>query len=137
MRHLFILTFICLSFGCATTNKKTPNTHVLNGSWTPIKQEIGGRDLPASVFQKQQLIINDSTYILSAESVDKGILKYLNGQMDIYGKEGVNIGKHFTGIYKLENEQLTICYNLKGDSYPSDFETKSKPTLFLSIFKKE
>jgi len=137
MRQLFILTFICLTLGCATTKKTSLSSNVLNGSWAPIKQEIGGKDLPAVVFQKQKLIINDSIYTFSAESVDKGILKYKEGQMDIYGKEGVNTGKHFTAIYKLDNEQLTICYNLKGDSYPSDFETKSKPTLFLSVFKKD
>jgi hypothetical protein len=57
--------------------------------------------------------------------------------MDIYGKEGVNAGKHFTAIYKIENGQLTICYNLSGDGYPEAFETNTKPTLFLSVFKKE
>ena len=57
--------------------------------------------------------------------------------MDIYGKEGVNTGKHFTAIYKYENDQMTVCYNLVGDSYPETFETKSKPTLFLSVFKRE
>jgi hypothetical protein len=57
--------------------------------------------------------------------------------MDIYGREGVNAGKHFTCIYKYENEELTVCYNLKGDSYPQAFETKDKPLFFLSAFKKE
>jgi uncharacterized protein (TIGR03067 family) len=137
MRQLFTLTLICLTLGCTTTKKTSHNSNVLNGSWAPIKQEIGGKDLPAVVFQKQKLIINDTTYTFSAESLDKGTLKYQSGQMDIYGKEGVNTGKHFTAIYKLDNELLTICYNLKGDSYPSGFETKSKPTLFLSIFKKD
>ena len=136
MRLLFILSFICLTIGCSTTKKTSLNSYVLNGIWIPIKQEMGGKDLPGVVFQKQKLIINDSIYTFSAESVDKGTLLYKNGQMDIYGKEGVNTGKHFTAIYKLENEQLTICYNLKGDDYPSVFETKSKPTLFLSVFKK-
>lgn len=65
------------------------------------------------------------------------MLKYHSGQMDIYGKEGINAGKHFTAIYKLDNDQLTICYNLAGDSYPTGFETKSKQALFLSEFKKD
>ena len=137
MRQLLILTFICVTIGCTTTKKNSMSSNFLNGNWTPIKQEIGGKDLPAVFFQKQKLIINDSNYTFSAESVDKGTLKYKGGQMDIYGKEGVNTGKHFTAIYKLDNDQLTICYNLKGDSYPSDFETKSKPILFLSVFKKD
>ncbi len=136
MRQLFILTFICLTIGCGTTKKASLNSTALNGSWTPVKQQIGGKDLPAVAFQKQKLIISDSTYIFSAESVDKGILIYKNGQMDISGKEGINTGKHFTAIYKLNNEQLTICYNLKGDSYPLEFETLSQPAFFLSVFKK-
>lgn len=136
MRQLLFLTFVCLTIGCATTKKAQMNSNFLNGTWTPIRQEIGGKELPASVFQTQKLIISDTTYTFSAESVDKGTLTYKDGQMDIYGKEGVNKGKHFTTIYKLDNEQLTICYNLKGDSYPAEFETKSKPTLFLSVFKK-
>ncbi len=137
MKQLFILTLICLTFGCATTKKSLISSNILNGTWTPIKQEIGGKDLPTVVFQTQKLIINDSTYTLSAESVDKGTLNYKGGQMDIYGKEGVNANKHFTAIYNLDNDQLTICYDLKGDSYPTKFETKSKPTLFLSVFKKD
>lgn len=137
MKQLFILSIICLTIGCAITKNSMSSSNILNGNWTPVKQEMGGKELPAIIFQKQKLIISDTTYILNAESVDKGILNYKNGQMDIYGKEGVNTGKHFTAIYKLENEQLTICYNLKGDSYPPAFETNSKPFLFLSVFKKD
>lgn len=136
MRHIAILILTLLIFSCSTTKKVSSHLTTLNGSWTPIKQEIGGKDLPATYFQAQKLFIQDTTYTLTAESVDKGTLTYKNGQMDIYGKEGVNKGKHFTALYKLDNNQLTIVYNLKGDSYPLDFETKSKLTLFLSVFKK-
>jgi uncharacterized protein (TIGR03067 family) len=137
-QNLFwIAIFICLlflSFSCKST-KNVASTQ-LNGLWIPVQQEIGGKQLPQSIFEKQTLIIHDTTYTFTAESLDNGVLKYSNGKMDIYGKEGVNAGKHFTAIYKLENEQLTICYNLKGDSYPQAFETTSKPTLFISTFKK-
>lgn len=137
MRYIAILMMIFVTFSCANTKKSLVQSYTLNGSWRPQKEQIGGNDLPTIVFQKQQLIISDSTYTFTAESVDKGTLKYGNGQMDIYGKEGVNKGKHFTAIYKLENEKLTICYNLKGDSYPSAFETTPKSRLFLSVFKKD
>ena len=135
MRQLTMLFFICLCIGCSTS-KKT-GTNFLNGTWVPINQEIGGTVLPKTAFENQKLIINDSTYTFNAESIDKGVVKYGNDKMDIYGKEGVNVGKHFTAIYKFENEQLTICYNLSGDSYPGTFETKGKPRYFLSVFKKE
>lgn len=57
--------------------------------------------------------------------------------MDIYGKDGVNAGKHYTAIYKYDNDQLIICYNLSGDSYPESFATNNRPTLFLSVFRRE
>lgn len=129
---------LAFSLGCISPKKAVTTTNKFNGTWIPVKQEISGKELPKAVYEKQKLVIIDSNYTLTAESVDKGIVKYGSGdKMDIYGKEGVNMGKHFTAIYKFENEQLTICYNLAGDSYPDAFETKSKPTLFLSVFTKQ
>lgn len=109
----------------------------LNGTWVPVKQEMGGILLPKTAVQ-QKLIIDDKNYMVTiGESTDKGVIEYKDDRMDIYGKEGVNAGKHFTAICKYENGQLTICYNLAGDSYPETFETKGKPTFFLSIFEKD
>ncbi len=143
MRSLIFSFLLIFSLGCSDTKHATPgsstnvNLGKLNGNWIPVKQEIHGTTLPASTFKTQKLTIDDSTYSFVAESVDKGTVKYADYRMDIYGKEGVNAGKHFTAIYKFENGELTICYNLGGDSYPEAFETNSKPLLFLSVFKKE
>ncbi len=137
MRNLLLFGCLSLALGCATPKNNSKKPVVLNGSWTPVKQQISGKDLPSSTFQTQKLVINGTSYTLSAESIDKGTVNFKNGQMDIYGKEGVNAGKHFTAIYKLENDQLTICYNLRGDAYPKEFETTSSPALFLSVFKKD
>jgi uncharacterized protein (TIGR03067 family) len=129
---LFILCLVCIS-----SINVTAQSNLLNGSWKPVKLEIDGSALPPETFEKQKLIISDSNYTFIAESVDKGIARYKDGKMDIYGKDGVNNGKHFTAIYKFENELLLICYNLAGDKYPETFETKGKPTYFLATFKKE
>jgi uncharacterized protein (TIGR03067 family) len=129
---LFILCLVCIS-----SINVTAQSNLLNGNWKPVKLEIDGSALPPETFEKQKLIISDSNYTFIAESVDKGIARYKDGKMDIYGKDGVNNGKHFTAIYKFENELLLICYNLAGDKYPETFETKGKPTYFLATFKKE
>jgi uncharacterized protein (TIGR03067 family) len=136
LRGLVITVIALMISGCSTIKPTATDSNNLNGFWIPTKQEIGGKELPPVAFQNQKLSINDSTYTFVAESEDKGSLNYSNGKMDIYGKVGVNAGKHFTAIYKIENGQLTICYNLKGDSYPEAFETKSKQILFLSVFQK-
>lgn len=112
------------------------DTNQLNGTWVPVKQEMGGKSLPKEALQ-QKLIIDGKNYTVIAESTDKGEIAYRGNKMDIYGKEGVNAGKHFTAIYKYENGQLIICYNLAGNSYPEAFETQGKPLFFLSVFEKE
>lgn len=136
MRCLAIGFLIFLGLDCHTGKKVTGSSHDLDGHWIPVRQEIAGNSLPSTGFAKQQLIISDSNYTFNAESVDKGIAYYKEGKMDIYGKEGVNNGKHFMAIYKFENGHLTICYNLAGDSYPETFDTKNKQKYFLSEFVK-
>jgi uncharacterized protein (TIGR03067 family) len=133
MRIITCIALLIFGFGCAGTNNKSDK---LNGTWVPVTQEMGGTALPNAAFEKQTLVISDSNYTLTAESVDKGVVRCSDDKMDIYGKDGVNAGKHFTAIYKIENGQLTICYNLAGDNYPKTFETKGQPMYFLSVFKK-
>ena len=137
MRLVTFLYVLIFSVGCAGTKNTAGKPNKFNGTWIPVQQEIGGTSLPSTAFAKQKLIISDSNYTLIAESVDKGVVQYKDDKMDIYGKEGVNAGKHFTAIYKMENDQLIICYNLAGTSYPVAFESKSNPVFFLCTFKKQ
>ncbi|MEO6130389.1 MAG: hypothetical protein ABIQ02_00980 [Saprospiraceae bacterium] len=137
MKLLSALFLFSICVGCLTTKIVKSTSGELNGTWIPVKEEFGGNELPASSFEKQRLILQDTLYTVTAESIDKGIVYYGNGKMDIYGKVGVNAGKHITAIYKLENGLLTICYNLLGLSYPESYDTKGKPTFFLSVSKKE
>ncbi len=132
---VFIVLLIAVS-GCAGSKKAGSATAVLNGTWVPVQQEMGGRALPASFYQSQQMIISDSNYTVTAESVDRGVVSVHDNKIDIYGRDGVNKGKHFTAIYKYEHEQLTICYDLSGKDYPQAFDTKGKPLYFLSVFMK-
>ena len=115
----------------------TASTNKLNGTWIPQREEFGGNVLPPAAFANQRLFILDSTYSMRAESVDKGVVVYHDDKMDIYGRDGINAGKHFTAIHKFQQGQLTICYNLNGDAYPESFDTKGKPLYFLCVFKKE
>src|SRR5262245_34379083 len=136
MKNILLSALILLFAACNTPKHASSAASKLNGSWTPVKEEFGGNSVPPASFQTQKLIVNDSTYSFTAESVDKGVVRYDGDKMDIYGREGVNSGKHFTARYKLENDQLSICYNLAGDAYPESFDTKGKPKYFLAVFKK-
>lgn len=136
MRSLFVLLSLCFCISCIVTHNLYDKDFPLNGDWIPIQQEMAGKILPMMAMGGQKLTLRDTSYTLVAESIDKGSVHYANGKMDIYGRDGVNAGKHFMAIYKLENEQLTVCYNLMGDAYPLSYETKQHPMYFRSVFKK-
>jgi len=113
-----------------STNQSTTG---LNGIWVPVKQELNGQALPLS--ENSRLVIDGDRYTFETSySVDKGDSTHGNGKMDIYGREGVNAGKHMKAIYKLEGDILTVCYNLAGDGYPTGFESTGIPMLFLCVF---
>lgn len=131
MKNAALLFLLFIFIACNGTQ-----TNELNGTWIPVQQEMGGNPLPAAFMTNQKLVLNDKSYTVIAESIDKGMVHTSGDKMDIYGKEGVNKGKHFMALFKCENEQLTICYNLSGKSYPESFDTKNKPLFFLSVYKR-
>ncbi|MEP7322882.1 MAG: hypothetical protein ABI761_13225 [Saprospiraceae bacterium] len=143
MRLITFFLLLSLILSCSSAKNTTVATNKLNGTWTPLRQEMAGVTIPQIAFAYQKLTILDTTYSFIAESVDKGIIKYTSDKMDIYGKEGVNAGKHITAIYKFapnavdtKEEQLTICYDLSGKTYPESYDTKGKTLHFLSVFTK-
>lgn len=128
---IFLSVMIC---GCIVGKSNESN---LVGTWIPVRQTLGGKELPISVVQTQVLILKDTTYHLEAQTLDRGIVKYSKGRMDIYGTEGVNQGKHYPALYKIENGHLIVIYNLAGNGYPSNFNSSVSPNLFLSVFKRQ
>src|ERR1700752_2075666 len=108
MRLLLFIPILAFVIGCSGSRNASMKNK-LNGTWVPTKQELAGTSIPAGAFANQKLIISDSNYTFIAESADKGVVRYTGDKMDIYGKDGVNAGKHFTALYKYENGELTIC----------------------------
>jgi uncharacterized protein (TIGR03067 family) len=66
---------------------------------------------------------------------DEGSIYIKKNKIDFYGKRGKNKGKHFTAIFKIEKNQLIICYNLGGIGFPESFETIGKPLYFKSTYE--
>jgi uncharacterized protein (TIGR03067 family) len=112
------------------------------GRWRPIAAELGGKALPAEVYEPLRLTLTATTYTLTNDvGVDRGTLKidatHKPKAMDITGTEGPNQGKTFLAIYQLEGEKLTICYDLSGKTRPTGFATQTGTQLFLVTYRRD
>jgi len=134
MRRFLIAAVALYGLACVNNKKIGTDLNPLQGRWAPVKEVIGGKNIPSAVFDKQLLTVNDSNYTFSAESVDRGVVVRAGNQLDIYGREGVNAGKHFTAIFRREQDQLYICYDLTGKGYPASFDTGTSNQRFLAVF---
>lgn len=134
---LFIVAQCILMSACTLIKKTEKFNPALNGTWVPTSQSLGDYQLPKSFYERQQLIIDNDKYTVYAENIDKGEMKFKGNKIKIHSTDGANKGKRFTAIYKLENDQLTICYNLSGKNFPTEFSSAKHPQYFLSVFKRK
>jgi uncharacterized protein (TIGR03067 family) len=131
------LVFPCVA-RCDDAKKDEPK---VDGTWLATKAEMSGKKLPKQVVEKLKLTLKDGKYDVVAESPDHGTVTYDNDAkpkaMDIKGVEGPNKGKTFLAIYELKDDKLTICYDLSGESRPTEFKTEPKTKLFLVTYERK
>ena len=114
----------CSYLGMGSGASSTPNAPApmpapnLTGTWVPRQAELGGRDYAIGNFHNATLTVNaQGDYEFGP---DKGRITLLPGQqppykMDIQGRQGPNAGRTILAAYAMENEELTVCYQLARD----------------------
>jgi uncharacterized protein (TIGR03067 family) len=114
---------------------------MIRGTWIPISAELAGQPLPQQVLNTIRLILTENRYnAVVAGTTDVGDLTLRSNQqpkaMDILGTEGPNKGKTILAIYELTGDSLRICYDLEGNTRPTEFRTNPGTKLFLVLYKK-
>src|SRR5262245_5825844 len=136
---------ICLSIAAsviALAANPADDTKEVQGSWTPIKADLGGQPMPEAVLKSISLKLDGGKYEVSVGGAsDKGTYALdttskLKG-MTITGTEGPNIGKTFLAIYELEGDTLRICYDLSGSKRPTEFKSTSGTRLYLVTYTRQ
>jgi len=112
-----------------------------DGTWLASQAEMSGKKLPKKAIANLKLTLKEGEYEVVAESPDKGTVTYNKTanpkEMDIKGVEGPNKGKTFLAIYELKDDKLTICYDLSGESRPTEFKTQPNTKLFLVTYERK
>ena len=114
----------------------------LQGTWLPVKAELGGKPMPAEVLKSIVLKIDKQSYeVTVAGHPDTGSLALDTASspkgMTVKGEKGPNAGKTFPSIYQLDGDSLRICYDLSGAKRPAEFATTSGTKLYLVDYKRK
>jgi uncharacterized protein (TIGR03067 family) len=143
MKRLLLtsIAILLVSPGSAKSDDAKKEEAKVDGQWVASKAEMSGKKLPEKVTAKLKLTLKKGEYEVVAESPDRGTVTYDTSAdpktMDIKGVEGPNKGKTYLAIYELKDDKLTICYDLSGESRPTEFKTQPKTQQFLVTYERE
>ena len=137
-----LLMLLGLLGACMTTTNNNDISDLndlksMQGLWKPNSAVLSGQAMPDVVLQGMSLEITEDNYtVLAAGSKDQGTLTLDETlkQMQIFSLAGPNQGKALTAIYKLEDDRLSICYDLSGQSFPDDFTSEPGTQNYLVIY---
>ncbi|HQR31421.1 MAG TPA: TIGR03067 domain-containing protein [Blastocatellia bacterium] len=137
---LFLLSVSCLVFTPLNSHKAEDDRKMIEAAWTAVSFELAGQKLPEAAFKDTKLVLADGRYTYQN---DNGIYKLVPVEdpkapkaMDITGTDGPNKGKTFMAIYELTGDSLRICYDLSGQTRPTEFATKAGTKQFLATYKR-
>ena len=114
----------------------------LPGTWTCVSATINGSPLAEEAARQLKLtmtadrfktergeqVLFDSTYTVDPAKNPPHI--------DMIGTEGELKGKPALGIYKLDANQLTLCYVMPGSPRPQALESQPQSGAFLIVWKR-
>jgi uncharacterized protein (TIGR03067 family) len=108
-----------------------PAGEALVGMWKPVSADLGGRPFPLATMLGWLQLTEDSF----AFAGDKGSYRILStttpAQLDIHATEGRHSGRVIPAIFKLEGDQLTVCYQLGTGERPTEFVSPTGSEILL------
>jgi uncharacterized protein (TIGR03067 family) len=155
-----VFIFAATLFGCATERQKppisilgeSPRTQArspivdsdLTGVWQVLKAEMAGK--PMQFGTDFELKIVGDRYATGVPSgySDRGRIELfgdeLAGQarrMDVIGEVGMNKGKRFPALYRVQGRTLEVVYDLSGANRPNEFVSVEGTQLFRATYQRK
>jgi uncharacterized protein (TIGR03067 family) len=135
--------FVISSFAAYARDDAKTSIKKLDGTWKPVSAEFAGAAYPDKILKTMKLTVDGEKYKVEiGEELDEGTVfidpEKSPKELDIKGGEkGPNAGKTFLCIYKLDGEELEVCYDLSGKARPTEFVSKKDTKLFRVTYKRQ
>ncbi|MFO0805886.1 MAG: TIGR03067 domain-containing protein [Gemmataceae bacterium] len=143
MLRLALCSLIVLVPQAMADDKSDAELKALVGKWEIVKSELGGMDITDHLKAlKFEISAGGKYFAQLGEEKDEGSftidLAKKPKEMDIKSTGGPNKDKLVKAIYKLDGDELVVCYELGGDGdRPLKFETKKDTKQLLATYKRK
>jgi uncharacterized protein (TIGR03067 family) len=117
---------------------KKEDKDAIQGTWTVVSGEEGGKPLPDQLKSLKMTFKDDKFSYKSADDMKEAKYQIDSTkkpkQLTLTPSDGE---KPLEGIYELDGDKLKICINEPGGERPKDFSTKEGTRLVLFELKRE
>ena len=115
---------------------------MIEGTWKMIKGEQNGQDEPEEDLKISKLeIVGDRHTVTVGKAVLTGTHQLGTSQtpmtIDSTDTAGPFEGMSLKGIFKLEDNVLTICFGAPDGDRPTEFTTKDGKASILHVWKRQ
>jgi uncharacterized protein (TIGR03067 family) len=116
----------------------------LQGTWKATTLEYNGKDI-ANKYPIQLVFKDDLATVGSSKEVEKEYTKITFKPdpstdpkcVDLIIAAGIQKDAKLEGIYKIKDDELTICAKVFGMERPTEFASKEGSSIVLIVLKKE
>src|SRR5262245_52068808 len=118
----------CLLAGAALAQYAASDLKKMAGTWKTVVQEAFGKPTPKDEIEKTagRLIVKGDSYevYFGKKSIDKGTIKLDASKTPREIDVKTQNDEIMKGIYKIEKDEMTVCFGQPGIDRPKEFKTK-------------
>lgn len=134
-----LLTLFLLVAGPVPAADKEKDEDRLQGSWSVVATTFDGRALPEERIKGRKVTFKGKEFTATGGDKDRTVSFTLDPAKDPRQIDLKRAGQYEAahGIYKLDGDELTICYGEPGKERPTKFASEAGGRVFLIVFKRD
>lgn len=141
-----VLVFLATGLGApgrADDNALKSELKRHQGTWIATSSTFDGQKAPVDIVRSIERIVADDHVVWKRDGKQFAGTKIVldstkePNTIDVIPDGGPNRGERILGIYKLEQDTLTICMAAAGNSRPTEFKAEKGSGWTLQTFKRE
>jgi uncharacterized protein (TIGR03067 family) len=120
-------------------NKLSKDEDAIIGTWKMESFEEGGKKAPEEAIKDTTVVFTvDGKMTVKRGEQEQEFTYKLDPSQKIKEFNGTNAqGKAADGIYKLEDDKLTVCFSRGGGLRPTEFASAEGTTIVLMVLKRQ